>query len=131
MDELTKKGKHQTVLICVCILLIIISAFIKTQYNRPDMKALQGLVIPSALTIVLLIFAYLGKNWARIAFTIYVGIGIILSMIIILPIVSEKEMPVLIILGYIFTVFVASFYHFGFSKSYKAFQSYQKEKEEI
>ncbi|MFY9308950.1 MAG: hypothetical protein WAQ28_07865 [Bacteroidia bacterium] len=76
-----------------------------------------------ALTLGLLVFTYKGKKWAQVISIILFSLGILgaLAGLITLdvPIINKTLLFVMLF------VYSMAVYHFGFSKSYKAFFDYQ------
>ena len=91
-----------------------------------EMKKIVQQLIRFLLTIWLLILIYKGKNWARIVTIILAFVAVVGSIISMFAInqVFVLKIPFLIMTF----VNIMAIYFFGFSKSFKAFATYQKMK---
>lgn len=124
MNELTKLGKKRTILISISILLVSIHSSYLYHSVLPEidyMKLVQQ-IIRLLLTIGLLIMVYKGKKWAQVITIILFS----LALIIVIPIFTIDiplidKVPLMIMAS----VYLMGIYHFGFSKSYKAFYEFQ------
>lgn len=121
MNELTKIGKKRTILISISILLVSIHTIYFYHSVRPEIesKKLIQQLIRFSLTIGLLIMVYKGKKWAKVISVILFSLG----LLIILPTLLTIDRPFinkipLIVMTFVYSIAI---YHFGFSKSYKAF----------
>ncbi|MCL9806549.1 hypothetical protein NAT51_13520 [Flavobacterium amniphilum] len=129
MDFLEKLGKKRTILISISILIISLHSIYFYISTTPEIetKKITQQVIRFFLTVVLLLFIYKGKNWARIAALILFSIGVLSGLIGIFTINQDilLKTPLFVM------VFIYSFaiHFFGFSESFKAFAWYQNEKE--
>ena len=127
MDQIVKTGRIRTVLISISILLVSLHTiyFYNLVFTEVETKKIVQQIIRFILTVGLLIMVYKGKNWARIIslilFTI-AGLGAIIGIVSI-----EKDFILKIPMIVMIIVYSVAIYHFGFSKSFKAFASYQNE----
>ncbi|MCG7503214.1 hypothetical protein MHM83_15200 [Tenacibaculum sp. Mcav3-52] len=125
MNESTKIGKKRTILISISILLVSIHTIYFYHSVRPEIesKKLIQQLIRFSLTIVLLILVYKGKKWAIVISVILFSLG----LLIILPTLFTIDRPFinkipLIVMTFVYSIAI---YHFGFSKSFKAFFDFQ------
>lgn len=125
MEELIKKGRQRTILISISILLVSIHTIYFYHAARPEIeiKKLIQQGIRFLLTIGLLIVTYKGKKWARITSIVLFSLAILGAVIGIATI----EGPFVNKIPFLVMVFIYSLavYHFGVSKSYKAFFEFQ------
>lgn len=128
MDFLEKLGKKRTILISISILIISLHSiyfYISTTPEIETKKIIQQ-VIRFFLTVVLLLFIYKGKNWARIVALILFSIGILSGFTGIFSI--DKDLILKTPLFVMVFIYSLAIHHFGFSESFKAFALYQNEK---
>jgi hypothetical protein len=126
MNELAKKGKYRTLLIFLSILLVSIHTIYFYHSVRPEIetKKLIQQIIRFCLTIGILYFIYIGKNWAKnlsIILFILATIGAIYGLL-------NFETPLIIKSPFIVMILVYSIaiYHLQFSKSFKEFIKFQQ-----
>lgn len=125
MNKLIKLGKRRTILITISILLVsaLTIYFYQAVVPETGIKKLVQQIIRFILTLSLLIFTYKGKKWAQIISVILFSLGILGAVIglVTLKVPFVNKIPFLVML-FIYSMAV---YHFGFSRSYKAFFEYQ------
>ena len=125
MNELAQLGKKRTILISISVLLVSIHTIYFYHSVRPeiDLKKLIQQVIRFLLTVGLLIMVYKGKNWAKILAVILFSLGLIGAIIGVgsLDSLFINKTPLLVMIF----VYAMAIYHFGFSKSFKAFFKFQ------
>ena len=126
MNELAKKGKYRTLLVFLSILLVSIHTIYFYHSVRPEIetKKLIQQMIRFCLTIGLLYFIYIGKNWAKnlsIILFILATIGAMYGLL-------NFETPLIIKSPFIVMIMVYSIaiYHLQFSKSFKEFINFQQ-----
>lgn len=126
MNELAKKGKYRTLLVFLSILLVSIHTIYFYHSVRPEIetKKLIQQIIRFCLTIGVLYFIYIGKNWAKnlsIILFILATIGAIYGLL-------NFETPLIIKSPFIVMILVYSIaiYHLQFSKSFKEFIKFQQ-----
>ncbi|UGS20684.1 hypothetical protein [Flavobacterium cyclinae] len=126
MNELAKKGKYRTLLVFLSILLVSIHTIYFYHSVRPEIetKKLIQQIIRFCLTIGILYFIYIGKNWAKnlsIILFILATIGAIYGLL-------NFETPLIIKSPFIVMILVYSIaiYHLQFSKSFKEFIKFQQ-----
>ncbi|HLG03637.1 MAG TPA: hypothetical protein VI731_08590 [Bacteroidia bacterium] len=128
MNELTKTGKNRTILISISILLVSIHTIYFYHVIRPEIetKKLVQQGIRFLLTIGLLIVTYKGKYWAKITSLVLFSLAILGALfgLVFTGGHFATKIPLLVML----VVYSAAVYHFGFSKSFKAFYKYQNGK---
>ena len=131
MTELIKTGKNRTLLISISILLVSLHTIYFYHAVRPEIetKKLIQQIIRFILTVGLLIVVYKGKKWAKIVSLILFSIAILVALRGLLTIESKSfiiKVPLIVMI----MVYSLAVYHFGMSKSYKAFFEYQNEKKQ-
>lgn len=128
MNYLEQIGKRKTILISISILLVKLHTiyFYNSVVPEIETKKIIQQIIRFLLTIGLLVMIYRGKNWAKNIFIILFSIGIFGA---IYGVFSDSESIILKIPFIVMIiVYSAAIYHFGFSKSFKAFSDYQNRK---
>ena len=126
MNELAKKGKYRTLLVFLSILLVSIHTIYFYHSVRPEIetKKLIQQIIRFCLTIGILYFIYIGKNWAKnlaIILFILAIIGAIYGMLNFeTPLIIKSPFIVMII------VYLFAIYQLQFSKSFKEFINFQQ-----
>ena len=121
MNELAKIGKKNTILISISI--ILVSLFTIYSYNRNvpfvETKKIIQQAIRFILTIVLLYFLYLGREWARKTILVLFTLAILFAIVSLLSINATflAKTPLFVMIF----VYSTALYHFGFSKSYKEY----------
>ncbi|WGH75603.1 hypothetical protein P8625_00125 [Tenacibaculum tangerinum] len=128
MDNLIKLGKRRTILISISILLVSIHSIYFYHSVRPEieLKKLFQQLIRFSLTVTLLLMVYKGKKWAKIVLIILFSValfGLLISFNT-LEISFINKIP----FGIMVFVYSMAIYHFGFSKSFKAFYLFQNNK---
>lgn len=125
MNVNAQKGKRQTILISISILLVSLHTIYLYHAVRPELET--GKLIQQSirflLTVGLLYAAYIGKQWAK--FLLLVLFGLALAMILVSLFTLEGSMLAKLPLLVMITVFSIALYHFGFSENFKAFFEYQ------
>jgi len=128
MNELIKVGKRRTVLISISVLLVSMHSIYLYHAVRPEIEInkLVQQVVRFGLTFGLLYAIYIGKNWAKVISIILFSIALLGVIITIATIEGAfvNKIPMLVMI----TVYTLAIYHFGFSKSFKAFFEFQKTK---
>ena len=126
MNELAKKGKYRTLLVFLSILLVSIHTiyFYHSVRLEIETKKLIQQMIRFCLTIGLLYFIYIGKNWAKnlsIILFILATIGAMYGLL-------NFETPIIIKSPFIVIIMVYSIaiYHLQFSISFKEFINFQQ-----
>ena len=127
MTELIKTGKRRTILISISVLLVSLHTIYFYHAVRPeiDTKKLTQQIVRFLLTAGLLIAVFKGKKWAKIVSIVLFSLAILGAMAAMVAIESGSfvnKIPLLVMI-FVYTVAV---YHFGFSKSFKAFFEDQK-----
>jgi hypothetical protein len=129
MNELITLGKKRTILISISILLVSIHTIYFYNVNRPEIetKKLIQQLTRFLLTIGLLIVTYKGKKWGNFFSIVLFSLSIIGALISTTTINNTiiSKTP-LFIMTFVYSMAV---YHFGFSKSFKAFYDYQNSKQ--
>lgn len=125
MNELIQQGRKRTILISISIILVSIHTIYFYHIVRPelDTKKLIQQLVRFVLTLGLLYAVYKGKKWAKnlsiVLFSIAI-LGALISVVTInTPIMSKLPLLVMVF------VYSMAAYHFGVSKSYKAFFNFQ------
>ena len=128
MDQLEKLGKKRTLLIALAILLISIHTIYYYHVIRPgfDVQKFITQIIRFTLTIGLLVMIYKGKHWAKVLGLILFTLGVLGAIIglCIGPLMTVNTLPLVVMI----LVYAMAIYHFGFSKSFKAFSTYQNKR---
>ncbi|MFY7739297.1 MAG: hypothetical protein ACOVQC_02165 [Flavobacterium sp.] len=125
MNYLERIGKRRTILISISILLdsLYTIYFYNSVVPEIETKKIIQQIIRFLLTVGLLVMIYRGKNWAKNIFIILFLIGIFGAIYaffsVSVSIISKIPLIIKIV------VYSAAIYHFGFSKSFKAFSDYQ------
>ena len=131
MNNLERAGKKNTILISISILLVSLHTiyFYNSVISEVETKKLIQQIIRFLLTIGLLIFVYKGKKWARIVFLVLFSIGILGAIFALISIEQSivNKIPLMVMV----IVYSVSLYHFGISKSFKAFYLFQNEKNKL
>lgn len=88
-----------------------------------EAKKVGQQIVRFVLTIGILIMVYKGKNWARITLLVLFSVVNILALISLFTIEYEilARTPIIVMI----IVYSVAIYHFGFSRSFKAFSLYQ------
>lgn len=125
MNYLEQIGKKRTILISISILLVSLHTiyFYNSVVPEIETKKIIQQIIRFILTVVMLFLIYKGKNWARVVAIILFSLGLIGAIFGIL----SFSKPLILKTPFIVMIFVYSvaIYHFGISKSFKAFSDYQ------
>lgn len=126
MDDLIALGKRRTILVSISILLVSIHTiyFYHVSMDVVDTKKIIQQLFRFLLTIALLIMVYKGKKWARIVAIVLFSLAGIAALISIVSINSTlvSKIPLMVMTF----VYGMAIYHFGFSKSFKAFYDEQQ-----
>ena len=96
------------------------------KYNEVEDKKIIQQCVRFVLTLVLLFYIYKGKNTARVVGLILFSFGVLGAIFGISTLDQQLILKVPLIV--MIVVYSAALYHFGFSRSYKAFAAYQKGK---
>lgn len=127
INTLAQIGKKRTILLSISILMVSLHTIYFYHSIRPeiDPDKLKQQIIRFILTIILLIFAYLCKNWARklavglfSLAAIFAGLGLLKQD---LPLTNKIPIIVMLIVHGI------SVKHFGFSKSYREYFDFKNQ----
>ena len=125
MNELIKLGKRRTLLISLSILLVSIHTIYFFHVVRPeiDTKKLIQQLIRLLFTFGLLVMVYKGRKWAVTTSIILFSLGLLIGVISLVTIEapSVNKIPLIVMIF----VYLMALYHFGFSKSFKAFHKFQ------
>jgi hypothetical protein len=126
--EIIKIGKRRTILISISVLLVSLHTIYFYHAVRPEIetKKLIQQVIRFLLTVGLLIAVFKGKKWAEIVSIVPFSLAILGALSGVVAIESGSFVNKVPLLVMIFVYSVAA-YHFGFSKSFKAFFDHQNE----
>ena len=126
MDDLIKLGKRRTILVSISILLVSLHTIYFYQAVRPEIEPpkLVQQSIRFLLTTGLLWMTYKGKNWAKIVTVVLFSFGILGAVYGLTEMVGP--MVIRIPFGVMILVYSVAVFHFGMSKSFKAFSQYQK-----
>lgn len=127
MNHLQRIGKKKTILISISILLVSLHTiyFYNSEVLEVETKKITQQIIRFILTILLLVLVYIGKNWARIILIVLFSLGALGALFGLIGTSTSfaNKIPFLVMI----LVYSISIYHFGFSKSYKAFAKYQND----
>jgi hypothetical protein len=128
MNYLEKIGQKRTILISISILLVSLHTiyFYNTVIPEIGTKKIIQQIVRFLLTVGLLFLIYKGKNWARILSIILFSLATIGAIFGVLSISKSIELKIPFIVMII--VYSIAIYHFGISKSFKAFFDYQNSK---
>ncbi len=125
MNDLVKIGKRRTILISISLLLVSIHTIYFYHSVKPEIetKKLIQQLIRFCLTVGLLIVVYMGKKWAK---NISIALFSLATLVAIIGLFSVNgsfinKIPFIVMV----TIYSISIYHFGISKSFKAFFEYQ------
>ncbi len=121
MNELAKIGKKRTILISISILLVSIYSIYTYSLGSDGIETnrLVKQLIRFSLTAGLLVMIYKGKRWAKITAIVLFSLAIV-GVLFAFNSVFYKD-P-LFVMNFVYAMAI---YHFGFSKSFKAFFEYQ------
>lgn len=127
MEELINLGRKRTLLISISVLLVSVHTIYFYHAVRPEIetKKLFQQGIRFLLTLGLLIVTYHGKQWAKITSIVLLSLGILGAIIGVATIEGPfaNKIPFLVMIF----VYATAVYHFGLSKSFKAFFDYQNQ----
>lgn len=128
MNYLENIGRKRTIIISICVLLVSLHTiyFYSSVVPEIEDKKIAQQIVRFILTVGLLYMVYTGKNWARIISIILFSLGILGAVFGAL--VSFQSIQLKIPFLVMIFVYSVAVYHFGFSKSFKAFFSYQNSK---
>ena len=125
MNELAQLGKRRTILISISILLVSIHTIYFYQSALPEINSSklvqQG--VRFLLTVILLIFVFQAKQWARIIAIVLFSLALLGAVIGLVSIDGPfvNKIPVLVMIF----VYTMAIHHLGFSSSYKAYFQYK------
>ena len=126
LTVIEKIGKRRTILLSISILLVSIHTiyYYHSVIQEIEIKKIVQQIIRFLLTVWLLILIYKGANWARIVMIILAFVAVIGSLISIVTIDQDfvLKTPLLVMA----IVYSMAIYFLGFSKSYKAFATFQR-----
>ena len=126
LTVIEKIGKRRTILLSISILLVSIHTiyYYHSVIQEIEIKKIVQQIIRFLLTVWLLILIYKGSNWARIVMIILAFVAVIGSLISIVTIDQDfvLKTPLLVMA----IVYSMAIYFLGFSKSYKAFATFQR-----
>ncbi|MCY1235122.1 hypothetical protein D3C87_204990 [compost metagenome] len=131
MNYLEKIGRKQTILISISILLVSLHAiyFYNSVFRETNTQKLLQQIIRFLFTVGLLILVYKGKKWARIVLVILFSIALLGAFFGLF--FTQQTMINKIPLIVMIFVYSVSIFHFGLSKSFKAFFLYQNRKKDL
>ena len=125
MTELVKQGKQRTINISVGVLIVSLLSIVMHHMSTEDVGLVKMISegIRFALTAALLKEAFRGKRWARVILMIVCLIATVSSIGTFFSSEADfiNKLPFLIMA----IVYAVAFYHFGFSKPFKAFYEHQ------
>ncbi len=129
MNALERTGKRRTIRLSASILLLSVWSTYFYQSVQPEINfpKLFSQIVRFILTVLLLFFVYKGNKWARIIALILFSAGLILAVIAVFTIPHQSfstEIPFYVMI----IVYADTLFHFGFSRSFKAFMAYQNHK---
>lgn len=131
MDTLAKKGKERAIFISISLLLTSIHIFYFNYEFIPDFDKWELIdeLIRLSILALLLFFNYQGRNWAKYLVVIFLLLATISSF----KSLFTLEIPLLKIISssVIVAVYILGIFHFFFSKNFKAFSSFQKNRRDI
>lgn len=122
MNELTKTGKLRTILISISILLVSLNTIYMCYSVQPEMeiKKLVQQSIRFLFTVGVLVQVYRGINWAKILLLVLCSIAVVVALGGLFTLETrtiQSKIPFIVMI----CVYSIAIYHFGFSKSFKAF----------
>mgnify|MGYP000044141909 CR=1 FL=1 len=125
MTELVKQGKQRTIGVAISMLTVSLIGIILYHVSNSDVDSIKVLsqIIRFSLTIALLVEAYKGKKWAKVVTIILAGLAVLTSIGAFISLEGSLlgKIPFIIMA----VVYGITIYHFGFSKSFKAFYAFQ------
>jgi len=125
MTELVKQGKQRTIGVAISMLSVSLIGIILYHVSNSDIGSTKVLsqIIRFSLTIALLVEAYKGKKWAKVVTIILAGLAVLTSIGTVIGLEGSLlgKIPFIIMA----VVYGITIYHFGFSKSFKAFYAFQ------
>ncbi|GAK94218.1 hypothetical protein JCM19298_693 [Nonlabens ulvanivorans] len=128
MNELAQLGKRRTILISISILLVSLHTIYFYQSALPeiDTSKLIQQGIRFILTVVLLIFVFQAKQWARIIAIVLFSLALLAATIGLVALSGAfvNKIPMLVMIF----IYAMAIYHLGFSESYKAYFQSQNSK---
>ncbi|MEO9501217.1 hypothetical protein [Nonlabens ulvanivorans] len=125
MNELAQLGKRRTILISISILLISLHTIYFYQSALPEIntsKLIQQCV-RFVLTVVLLLFVFQAKRWAKITAIVLFGLALLGAVIGLVSLSGTfiNKIPVLVMI----LVYSMAIHHLRYSNSYKAYFQYK------
>jgi hypothetical protein len=121
MNELALKGKKQTLLISLSIVLVSLITIIQYQLSVDELvvKKLVQQIIRFILTLVMMFFILKKKTWALVMMILLLSAAVLMAI----DFIIFEELPFMAKIPLMVMAFVYSIalYHFAFSKSFKAF----------
>jgi len=125
MNELETKGKIQTLRVFASVLLS--SLFILVTYQialgEIDEKKLIQQLIRFGLTVLLMVFIFKGKEWAKNIFTFLFVLGILNGLWFLFKIYTlEGKIPII----FLIIIYSIAIHHLNFSESFKAYFKHLK-----
>lgn len=126
MDDLIKLGKKRTILVSISILLVSLHTIYFYQTVRPEIEPakLVQQAIRFLLTTGLLWMTYKGKNWAKIVTVVLFSFGMFGAVYGLSEMVGPMEIKIPFVV--MILVYSTAVFHFGISKSFKAFYHSQR-----
>ncbi len=125
MTELVKQGKQRTIGVAISMLTVSLIGIILYHLSNSDVGSIKVLsqIIRFSLTIALLVEAYKGKKWAKVVTIILACLAVLTSIGAFIGLEGSllRKIPFIIMA----VVYGITIYHFGFSKSFKAFYAFQ------
>lgn len=125
MNDLVEKGRNQTLIMVIGVIMVSLSTIILYQSGLPEMdtKKLGQQIVRFVLTVGLLWMVYNGKKWAIIVMIILFALGVLLGISSLFTVDGPMNNKMLLV--FMIVVYALSIYHLGFSESFKAFRDYQ------
>ncbi|EAS18938.1 hypothetical protein FNJ87_14795 [Nonlabens mediterrranea] len=125
MNELAQLGRRRTILISISILLVSLHTIYFYQSALPEINTSKLIQqsIRFILTVILLIFVFQAKRWARIIAIILFSLALLGAVIGLLAISGAfiNKIPILVMIF----IYAMAIHHLGFSNSYKAYFNYK------
>ena len=124
MDNLAEQGRNHTIRVFASILLISIWVIGFYHIAKGDFESKKFIQQLARLTLTgaLMYFVYTGRNWARIAFSILLGLGVLGALLgMLVPTTIAGKIP-FVVMAFIYG---RGLYHLNYSETFKAFMDHQ------
>jgi hypothetical protein len=123
MNELATKGRNQTIIIFASVLLVSIYTIVSYHLAFPSVEAGKSFqqIVRFVLTVLIMIFIFKGKEWARTLFTVLFSVAVMIAVVSLfssLPLAGKIPMLVMSI------VYSIAVYHLNFSDSFREYFDY-------